>query len=164
MKNNMCPIKIGKKRIFYLSLIFLIAACNYNQVSFSKINDYKYLINYDTTIPEIMKSGAELKFNSTNSNGSNKIINLYFKEFKFDRYDIFSGPALRASEVEIRSKVKVTFDYKSKKYNKNFMSMKRFKSNELNPFADKEKLQYLKNQQMNDILDQIHIEVSLIEM
>ena len=42
--------------------------------------------------------------------------------------------------------------------------MRRYKTNELNPFSQNETVEFLKNQMENDLIDQIMLEVNLIEM
>jgi len=58
----------------------------------------------------------------------------------------------------------VSLNLNDKKINKSLVSVKRFNSNELNPLADQEMLDFIRNQAMDDLVDQLFVEVNLIDM
>ena len=58
----------------------------------------------------------------------------------------------------------MSLNLNDKKVNKSLISVKRFNSNELNPLADQEMLDFIWNQAMDDLVDQLFLEVSLIDM
>ena len=58
----------------------------------------------------------------------------------------------------------MSLNLNDKKINKKLVSLKRFNSNELNPLADQEMLDFIRNQAMDDLVDQLFLEVSLIDM
>ena len=67
-------------------------------------------------------------------------------------------------EVEVRSSIEESLNLNDKKINKSLVSVKRFNSNELNPLADQEMLDFIRNQAMDDLVDQLFVEVNLIDM
>ena len=58
----------------------------------------------------------------------------------------------------------LTITIKNKTSKKKLMAMKRYNANELNILAEKEMLDFIKNEIFEDFVDQIVLEVNLIEM
>ena len=98
------------------------------------------------------------------------------------RDSIYSGSALRALEKEI--KATISFNVKSGNSmnmdhsmhmshsmhmdhsmdRKSVNIMKRFSAIELNPLADNEMTKFMESEALNDLIDQLIIEVSLIDL
>ena len=142
---------------FLLSLV----SCNYNQVSFeSNVND-SVSFNFDNSIPSIFKNKINSMFQADNLS---KNINASLKDYSLRKYDVVGGSALRALEGELTLQVKLIISIDSKTINKNIIIVKRYKSNELNPFAQEEMIRNLEIEMHEDIINQIIIEVGLFEM
>ena len=67
-------------------------------------------------------------------------------------------------QVEVKSSIEVSLNLNDKNINKSLVSVKRFNSNELNPLADEEMLDFIRNQAIDDLVNQLFLEVSLIDM
>ena len=155
-----------KKR--YLSciliLLILIQGCALNQYQLAKINNNNYLVNFDIGIPKEIQtrinSALKLRAGST----SDKTITIDITNYKSSQYDIYSGNSLRSLEKEIKSSLKITINLNKTAINKSLMSMKRYSSIELNPLAEKEMLNFIKNEIFDDLYNQIILEVSLIDL
>ena len=153
-----------KKR--YLSslliLLILIQGCALNQYQLAKINNNNYLVNFDIGIPKEIQtrinSALKLRAEST----SDKTITIDITNYKSSQYDVYSGNSLRSLEKEIKSSLKININKTS--INKSLMSMKRYSSIELNPLAEKEMLNFIKNEIFDDLYNQIILEVSLIDL
>ena len=142
---------------FLLSLV----SCNYNQVSFeSNVND-SVSFNFDNSIPSIFKNKINSMFQADNLS---KNINASLKDYSLRKYDVVGGSALRALEGELTLQVKLIISIDSEAINKNIIIVKRYKSNELNPFAQEEMIRNLEIEMHKDIINQIIIEVGLFEM
>ena len=155
-----------KKR--YLSciliLLILIQGCALNQYQLAKINNNNYLVNFDIGIPKEIQtrinSALKLRAEST----SDKTITIDITNYKSSQYDVYSGNSLRSLEKEIKSSLKITINLDKTVINKSLMSMKRYSSIELNPLAEKEMLNFIKNEIFDDLYNQIILEVSLIDL
>jgi len=154
-----------KKYLFLISLVLIfIQGCGLNQYKLANISNYDYSIAFDEGIPESLEKKINSVFKpALNSDGKN-VYKINIKNYKFDRYDIYAGQALRSLEVEVRSSMKVSLNFNDIKINKSLVSVKRFNSNELNPLADQEMLDFIKNQAIDDLVNQLFVEVSLIDM
>ena len=142
---------------FLLSLV----SCNYNQVSFeSNVND-SVSFNFDNSIPSVFRNKVNSFFQTDNLSEN---INASLKDYTLKKYDVVGGNALRALEGELTLLVKLIISKDSKTINKNINIVKRYKSNELNPFAQEEMIRNLEIEMHKDIIDQIIIEVGLFEM
>ena len=86
------------------------------------------------------------------------------KDYTLNEYSIYAGSALRSLEGEISAKFQLEIKTSEKTFNKNIKIVKRYKSNELNPFAEKEMKKTIKENIYNEILNQIIREVILFEM
>ena len=85
--------------------------------------------------------------------------------YDFKKYEVYGGIAIRSLEGELKLKVNILISSKNGIIkNKDFLIMRRYKTNELNPFSQNETVEFLKNQMENDLIDQIMLEVNLIEM
>tara|TARA_B100001175_G_C19436100_1_gene603651 strand:+ start:788 stop:1189 length:402 start_codon:yes stop_codon:yes gene_type:complete len=121
-------------------------------------------LSYTSDIPNELQN--KIKAVIQNNNSSNELNSNFINisEFTIETYDIFSGKALRALEVEVKSSMSLTITVKNKTSKKKLMAMKRYNANELNILAEKEMLDFIKNGIFEDFVDQIVLEVNLIEM
>ena len=106
---------------------------------------------------------AKLKSNF-DTNADQDAISVYIKNYSIKKYNVYGGNALRALEGELTLKTQIIIQSPTKSSNKYLSSMKRYKSNELNPYAQDEMIKLLESEMQKEILNKIIIEVSLFEM
>ena len=85
-------------------------------------------------------------------------------EYTFNEYNIYAGSKLRSLEGELIAKIKFKITNGNEINNREIKVIRRYKSNELNPFAEKESIEMLKEDIFKEILNEILLEVSLFEM
>ena len=147
-----------------LILLILIQGCALNQYQQVKINNNNYLVNFDIGIPKEIQAKINSALKSSTGSTSDKTITIDITNYKSSQYDIYSGNSLRSLEKEIKSSLKITINLNKTAINKTLMSMKRYSSIELNPLAEKEMLNFIKNEMFDDLYNQIILEVSLIDL
>ena len=154
-----------KKYLFLVPLILIfVQGCGLNQYKLGNISNYDFSIAYDEGIPRSLEKKINSVFKPILNSDSRDIYKINIKNYKFDRYDVYAGQALRSLEVEVKSSIEVSLNLNDKNINKSLVSVKRFNSNELNPLADQEMLDFIRNQAMDDLVDQLFVEVNLIDM
>jgi len=145
--------------LIVLVFVFACAVGDYKQV---KIVNKSYLISFDSGIPKSFQVKINSIFKQNNGYGENVKINI--NNYLFKQYEVYSGRSLRALESEAKSSLQLTIVSNGNEINKSLMSMKRFDSIELNPLAEQEMLSFIENEMFDDLLNQIIIEVSLIDL
>lgn len=160
--NNNFPIK--KSSLFLFIILFLISGCTYNVLDYSNVKNKDFQLSFTSDVPDELKNKINFIFqdNSLSSSLNSNLIKI--SGFTIETYDIFSGKALRALEVEVKSSISLTITIGNKTNKKKLMVMKRYNANELNILAEKEMLDFIKKEIYEDFLDQIVLEVSLIEV
>ena len=160
--NNSFPIK--KSSLFLFIILFLISGCAYNVLDYSNVKNKDFQLSFTSDVPDELKNKINFIFqdNSLSSSLNSNLIKI--SGFTIETYDIFSGKALRALEVEVKSSISLTITIGNKTNKKKLMVMKRYNANELNILAEKEMLDFIKKEIYEDFLDQIVLEVSLIEV
>ena len=160
--NNNFPIK--KSSLFFFIILFLISGCAYNVLDYSNVKNKDFQLSFTSDVPDELKNKINFIFqdNSLSSSLNSNLIKI--SGFTIETYDIFSGKALRALEVEVKSSISLTITIGNKTNKKKLMVMKRYNANELNILAEKEMLDFIKKEIYEDFLDQIVLEVSLIEV
>ena len=154
-----------KKYLFLMSLILIfVQGCGLNQYKLGNISNYDFSIAYDEGIPRSLEKKINSVFKPILNSNSRDNYKINIKNYKFDRYDVYAGQALRSLEVEVKSSIEVSLNLNDKNINKSLVSVKRFNSNELNPLADQEMLDFIQNQSIDDLVNQLFLEVSLIDM
>ena len=145
-------------------LFFFISGCTFNVMDNTNVKYQNFELSYTSDIPNELQN--KIKAVIQNNNSSNELNSNFINisEFTIETYDIFSGKALRALEVEVKSSMSLTITVKNKTSKKKLMAMKRYNANELNILAEKEMLDFIKNGIFEDFVDQIVLEVNLIEM
>ena len=148
-----------------LILLILIQGCALNQYQQVKINNNNnYLVNFDIGIPKEIQTRTNSALKLRAGSTSDKTITIDITNYKSSEYDVYSGNSLRSLEKEIKSSLKITININKTSINKSLMSMKRYSSIELNPLAEKEMLNFIKNEMFDDLYNQIILEVSLIDL
>jgi hypothetical protein len=147
----------------FLKIFFLISlyGCGYNQVT-SKPEIYSSVsITFDKSIPIPMVAKLKSTFDT---NADSDAISVSIKNYSMKKYNVYGGNALRALEGELTLKTQIMIQSATKSSNKYLSSMKRYKSNELNPYAEDEMIKLLESEMQREILNKILIEVNLFEM
>ena len=144
-----------------LFLALFVSSCGYNQVVIKGGGLNFDSIKFDETVPQNFKDQVSYFFNvgSSKENSYLGITSYVAKE-----YNIYAGDALRALEGEITLMLQVELKLNDSLVRKSFSSAKRYKSNELNPFAQNQMIELLKESMQKDIIQQIIVEVSALEM
>ena len=148
--------------LFFIS-IFVVSSCSYNQIALDPNSRENYLIYYDDSIPESLKEALDISFNHSALEDEKKT-RIYLRNFDSNNYNIYAGSSLRSLEGEVTASVQLEIISESKTKNKSIKVMKRHKSSELNPFAEQETVESLKEIINNEIYNQLLLEVSLFEM
>lgn len=147
----------------FLKIFFLISiyGCGYNQVT-SKPEIYSSVsITFDKSIPIPMVAKLKSTFDT---NADSDAISVSIKNYSIKKYNVYGGNALRAMEGELTLKTQIIIQSGTKSSNKYLSSMKRYKSNELNPYAEDEMIKLLESEMQREILNKILIEVNFFEM
>jgi|TARA_B110000902_G_scaffold245515_1_gene299719 outer membrane lipopolysaccharide assembly protein LptE/RlpB len=145
-------------------LALLVSSCGYNQVTInSGDSDFKS-VEFDKSIPQNFEDKITYFFKAQPNKLSEGNNYLAINGYSIKEYNVYAGNALRALEGELTLTVKVEIEVKDLLIKKSFNSKKRYKSNELNPLAQKQMTKFLEEAMQKDIIDQIVIEVSTLEM
>ena len=144
-----------------LFLALFVSSCGYNQVVIKGGGLNFDSIKFDETVPQNFKDQVSYFFNSGSSKENSY---LGITSYVAKEYNIYAGDALRALEGEITLMLQVELRLNDSLVRKSFSSTKRYKSNELNPFAQNQMIELLKESMQKDIIQQIMVEVSTLEM
>ena len=150
--------------IVLLMALMCIQGCALNEYQKIKINDNSYLVTFDSGIPKSLqtKVNSTLKIKIDNQESGN--IKISISNYISKQYDIYSGESLRSLESEIKASINLSMNNNNKIVNKTLMSMKRFSSVELNPLAEQEMIDFIENEILEDLFNQIILEVNLVDM
>ena len=150
--------------IVLLMALMCIQGCALNEYQKIRINDNSYLVTFDSGIPKSLqtKVNSTLKIKIDNQEGEN--IKISISNYISKQYDIYSGESLRSLESEIKASINLSMNNNNKTVNKTLMSMKRFGSVELNPLAEQEMIDFIENEILEDLFNQIILEVNLVDM
>ena len=150
--------------IVLLIALMCIQSCALNEYQKIKINGNSYLVTFDSGIPKSLqtKVNSTLKIKIDNQESEN--IKISISNYISKQYDIYSGESLRSLESEIKASINLSMNNNNKIVNKTLMSMKRFSSVELNPLAEQEMIDFIENEILEDLFNQIILEVNLVDM
>lgn len=151
-------------KILTLITLFLLSSCNFNQVMINSIDKGNYSISFDSSVPFDLNKGIKSAFNFSNENDAKSKAKIYIKDYSFQEYSIYAGSALRSLEGEITAKFHIKIENSEKAQDKSVEIVKSYKSNELNPFSEKEVIKKVKENIYKEILDEIIREVIFFEM
>ena len=115
-------------------------------------------------MPILLRNKIKSVFKFNDEDNANVEAKIYIKNYSFQEYSIYAGSALRSLEGEITAKFQLEIQTSQKTHNKDIKIVKRYKSNELNPFAEKEMIKMIEKNIYKEILDEIITEVSSFEM
>ena len=122
-------------------------------MDYSNVKSKDFQLSFTSDVPDELKNKINFVFqdNSLSSSLNSNFIKV--SGFTIETYDIFSGKALRALEVEVKSSISLTITIGNKSNKKKLMAMKRYNANELNCILNKkindiswknDKIKYLK--------------------
>ncbi|MEJ6767313.1 MAG: hypothetical protein QNK97_03805 [Gammaproteobacteria bacterium] len=154
--------KYSLSAIFFMALF--VSSCGYNQVVLRGGGLDFNIIKFDETVPQNFKDQVSYFFNTGSSDSSQVNNHLDVTSYSAKEYNIYAGNALRALEGEITLMLHVELRLNDSFMRKSFSSTKRYKSNELNPLAQNQMIKLLKESMQKEIIQQIIIEVSTLEM
>ena len=141
--------------------LFVLVGCNYNQVTINLGQNSSYDLKFDDSLPDSYKNKMSSLFKSS-KDGNHK--NITLKNYSLKRYDVYGGSALRALEGELTLSIQLIIEINNEINRKDLKIVKRFKSNELNPYAQNEMISFLENDMQDEAINQIIIEVNTLEM
>ena len=147
-----------------LFLALFVSSCGYNQVVIKGGGLNFDSIKFDETVPQNFKDQVSYFFNVGSYSSSKENSDLGITSYVAKEYNIYAGDALRALEGEITLMLQVELRLNDSLVRKSFSSTKRYKSSELNPFAQSQMIKLLKESMQKDIIQQIMVEVSTLEM
>ena len=183
-----------KRELFLILLSFMIASCNLNEYQKLQFDKNKYNFLFENEVPKEFKSEIEKIFGDRFDKDDDKKIRLNINSFNINKYNVYSGTALRAMEIELKAKLVFSIDNSgpmkvghsmhtdhsghmehsthedhSMQMNhsnnvKTINSMKRFSAIELNPLAENEMNKFMEKEIMNDVIEQLILEVNLIDL
>lgn len=144
-------------------VLFFIVGCNYNQIALNPNSSNLYTINYDDSIPENIINNLNLVFDSTSVKNRESSIQITLSNYRTNEYKIYAGKQLRSLEGEAYSSLILNINGK-KKVSKVIKITQRYKSDELNPFAEQEAFKLVQDNINKKIIDEVIFEISLHEM
>lgn len=167
---------IYKKELLLVLVCFVISSCNISEYKQLKIDNGKYYFTYNQDIPFSLQEKINSMIGQSSYSDNSKKSEIHIIKYELRAYDIYSGSALRALEKEI--KATISFNVKSGNSlnmdhsmhmdhsmdTKSVSIMKRFSAIELNPLAENEMTKFMESEALNDLIDQLMIEVSLIDL
>ena len=161
---------IYKKELLLVLVCFVISSCNMTEYKQLKIDNGKYYFTYNQDIPFSLQEKINSMIGQSSYSDNSKKSEIHIIKYELRAYDIYSGSALRALEKEI--KATISFNVKSGNSmnmdhsmdTKSVSIMKRFSAIELNPLAENEMTKFMESEALNDLIDQLMIEVSLIDL
>ena len=140
--------------LFSLLLLF---SCNYKQLEIGTFYNFVNF-NFDNSIPPNISSA--LKSNSSHSN----LLYAEINDYRISKYEVFGSPSIRALESEIKLSVNLLIKNNKKEIRKNIVSIRRYKTNELNPLAENEMIKIIEKELQNDVIKKITLEVNTFDL
>lgn len=151
-------------KFFCFLSLFLVSSCNFNQLVINPYDKGNYSVITDKSVPILLRNKIKSVFKFNDEDNANVEARIYIKNYSFQEYSIYAGSALRSLEGEVTAKLQLEIQTSQKTHNKDIKIVKRYKSNELNPFAEKEMIKMIEKNIYKEILDGIIREVSSFEM
>ena len=151
-------------KFFCFTSLFLLSSCNFNQIVMNSYDKENYIISVDASVPTLLNQKISNVFNINKRGDNNARVKINIKNYSLQEYPIYAGSALRSLEEEITATFRLEIQTEEKSKNKDIKIVKRYKSNELNPFAEKEMIKMVEENIYTEILNEIIREVSFFEM
>ena len=151
-----------KSLFLYVFILFLINSCQFKQLSVDISKKDLFSVSFVNAVPDTFEKKLKFIFNSNSKIDTQAKISI--QEYILKNYDIFGGPSLRSLEGELNLKINIEISTENKKIIKKLATYKRYKSNELNPFAQEQMIKALESEMQNELINQIIFEVNAFEM
>jgi outer membrane lipopolysaccharide assembly protein LptE/RlpB len=145
-----------KKSFAILILVLSVYGCGFTPLNYSSSIEF----SADNNLPNHFKDKI-FNINQFDNIATSKV---NIREYKFEKYNVYGGNALRSLETELKLVLMIDIERNNEKKTKQFMILKRYKSNELNPLAQNEMLSMLRNEMEDELIQQIILEVNLIDL
>jgi len=145
-----------KKSFAVLILGLSVLGCGFAPLNYSSAIEF----SADKNLPNNFKDKI-FNINQFDDMTTSKV---HIKEYKFEKYNVYGGNALRSLETELKLILIIDIERNNEKKTKQFMILKRYKSNELNPLAQNEMLLILRNEMEDELIQQIILEVNLVDL
>ena len=145
-----------KKSFAILILALSVYGCGFTPLNYSSAIEF----SADKNLPNDFKDKI-FNINKFDNIATSKV---RIREYKFEKYNVYGGNALRSLETELKLVLIINIERNNEEKTKQFMILKRYKSNELNPFAQNEMLSMLRNEMEDELIQQIILEVNLIDL
>tara|TARA_Y100000768_G_scaffold136826_1_gene101853 strand:+ start:543 stop:1013 length:471 start_codon:yes stop_codon:yes gene_type:complete len=147
-----------------LALVLAVSACSTSQFQKLDLDNSSYQLTFGENVPLRLKQQATSVFTKNQRYLYKQNNNIEINNYLSKQYNITAGNALRALETEMSISIDIKVKKNNKFISKTIMSTKRFSSIELNPLAEKEMLEFVEEQLINDLIDKLIIEVNLIDL
>ena len=145
-----------KKSFAVLILALSVYGCGFTPLNYSSGIEF----SADNNLPNSFKDKI-FNINQFDNITTSKV---HIREYKFEKYNVYGGNALRSLETELKLVLIINIERNNEEKTKQFMILKRYKSNELNPLAQNEMLSMLRNEMEDELIQQIILEVNLIDL
>tara|TARA_Y200000002_G_scaffold360435_1_gene345698 strand:- start:190 stop:696 length:507 start_codon:yes stop_codon:yes gene_type:complete len=167
---------VYQKKLLLVFACLVISSCNLTEYKQFKIDNKKYYFTFNQNIPSSFQEKVITKLGHNSDDMSNKKTEVQIIKYELKTSSIYSGSALRALEKEIKASISfnivgsnsMNMDHSmhmNQSMNiKTVNIMKRFSAIELNPMAENAMIQFMENQVINDLIDQLILEVSLVDL
>lgn len=167
---------IYQKRLLLVFACLVISSCNLNDYRQFKIDTERYYFTFDQKIPSTLQDKINITIGYSSDDMSDGKTEIHISKYELKTSDIYAGSALRSLEKEI--KASLSFNTKNphsmnkdhsmhmnhSMNGKTLNVMKRFSAIELNPLAENELMKFMENEAINDLIDQLILEVSLLDL
>ena len=173
---------VYQKKLLLVFACLVISSCNLTEYKQFKIDNKKYYFTFNQSIPSSFQEKVNTKLGHNSDDMSDKKTEVQIIKYELKMNSIYSGSALRALEKEIKASISfnivgsnsMNMDHSmhmnhsmhiNQSMNiKTVNIMKRFSAIELNPMAENAMIQFMENQVINDLIDQLILEVSLVDL
>ena len=167
---------VYQKKLLIVFACLVISSCNLTEYKQFKIDNKKYYFTFNQNIPSSFQEKVNTKLGHNSDDMSDKKTEVQIIKYELKTNSIYSGSALRALEKEIKASISfnvvgsnsMNMDHSmhmDQSMNiKTVNIMKRFSAIELNPMAENAMIQFMENEVINDLIDQLFLEVSLVDL
>ena len=145
-----------KNSFAILILVLSVYGCGFTPLNYSSAIEF----SADNNLPNDFKDKI-FNISQLDNMTTSKV---HIREYKFEKYNVYGGNALRSLETELKLVLMIDIERNNEKKTKQFMILKRYNSNELNPLAQNEMLSMLRNEMEDELIQQIILEVNLIDL
>ena len=167
---------VYQKKLLIVFACLVISSCNLTEYKQFKIDNKKYYFTFNQNIPSSFQEKVNTRLGHNSDDMSDKKTEVQIIKYELKTNSIYSGSALRALEKEIKASISfnivgsnsMNMDHSTHMHQsmniKTVNIMKRFSAIELNPMAENAMIQFMENEVISDLIDQLILEVSLVDL